>query len=61
MDDIANFESQLVKAVSTDIQEILDLFHAVKLKMRSNGLDQWPDSYPSRAAFVLRLRRRLFG
>jgi len=35
MDDIINFESQLIRANSTDLQELLDLFHAVKLKMRA--------------------------
>jgi len=52
MNDISNFESSLILAKADDLQELLELFYAVKLKMRSNGLDQWPDSYPSEAAFV---------
>lgn len=51
MEDITGFESQLIQAIPSDIQEILALFHAVKLKMRSHGLDQWPDTYPSEKAF----------
>ena len=52
MEDIANFESQLILAIPSDLKEILGLFHAVKLKMRQNGLDQWPDTYPSELTFL---------